>query len=250
MTKYEDFVKAYSEVQKAARFASGEDKGANANIAIREYAVKFAKDVLGIPMSDPVAVAQIKNSPNTIDTYLRNANEYYRANADGVFDSNTEEIIRSAPEKGLVKILNQISPVELAGNERHNKKAELQAKYQALKGLLGQYKDEKIDHSEFLKAAGGVVIEYVEQKLQKNAILKDDENIRKLAMSSVLETLAVSDKIAQMVVAEVAKDSEKKFNDEFKSDKDKVKYVIETITELAKDKKTVDMAKSYLLAAK
>ena len=192
----------------------------------REYAYNFAQNTPGLGLTvDP---SDLENSIK-LDNYMNAAIEFTSNYVNTLFDDKREQIIHSAPEEGLVKLIGYLSPVEIDGNLRHNEIARKHKKYSDWGELIQKIKEGKEDSRKLHERIAEYIENDIEEAFSKDPYMRDNKIMKDLILKVAYQSVFSNDRILSVVTQRISKGVGEEFNKAFKDERDKVVYARETL---------------------
>lgn len=226
--------KAQARMQaKALAEALNDPKDPGARKTAREYFYNFAEQTPGLGLTvDP---SDLENSVK-LDNYAIAAREYTNNYLNSLFDDKREQIIHSAPEEGLVKLIGYLSPIEIDGNSRHNEVAKKHKNYAGWDELIKKMKEGKLDGHELHERIAAYIKNDIEEAFSKDPYMKDNKKMKDLLLKVAYQSAFSNDKMLSIITQKIAQGAGEEFNKAFKDEREKVVYARETLMAGKKEK--------------
>ena len=190
MAEYENFIESYKKLAGAKTLSSNEYRNSD-DPNKRSVSVNFAMDYAGsTPGLEDIVNEEDRSDSSKLDEYFGVAIHQYTTSKNGLFEKYRKEIVDGAPDSGLAKIVYQLPPTEIAGNDGHNEIVDAHKTYNELGELIEGVREEKIPYQVLLKE----VLDYekvsIDKGFEDDEILKDADEVKNRLYSIVARTLA------------------------------------------------------------
>ena len=240
--RYDAFAGAFIQRKQAEGLAKAlRDPKADVDTrqSAREYAMHHSLTIEGNEaLRDEGVRNEVETNDALIERFLHGAVTYHTVASTNIFDDNRGAIILGAPEDKLVEHYLELTPTKdesgASDAETHNKRVGLHSNVLELNQLLRDHQDpeKRVGHADLITS----VKEYVEEKTKKiideDLKVRGDEAVYKIALSNNMQTLALSERAAQIRVHLYANDKKEELDGVLGSDSGKATYTRRNLTHL------------------